>query len=465
VLLTAFNKKLKLFKFFLISSIFSIVFCLILLNYNLNTTYFLFIVNELLGLYLFSCVIIFSSKDIFEPIYFILLLFFFQYYISAFFLYNMTIEYIPKKINNQYSTIEALSVVNLALISFMIGYYSKFYKIFHFFLPKKIIFYNTRLFKLINFYMFLLFCCVISFLIYINGGIFNLLYSFGIPHNLRYLGYLLLFLRIVPYLMFLSGYKKLSIFSIVLMFSFYLFTQSRSQAILLLFWYLIFLNYIGYNIKKFLIVFPILIIIGYFIGFIASENGQILLENPSIFFNNFDKLIDWDYLFVMSIGRLEELSMYLENVPSKIDFYYGLSLLSGALGLFRSLFPINYEDYTFTITSIACGYDAKSIGFAMGGSGIAELYINFSYLGVILGFFIYGVILKSVYLWMMKNKYNTIFIILYIFLLETFFDIIRDSFSAIFNLFSLVLTTVLILCISTLKVNQLTLKIKKCLFF
>jgi len=459
----------RLLKIFFISLIFSIVFIIILTTKNLNNLYTLFILNELVGLYLFILAIILGSKDIFEPIYLILILFLFQYYISAFFLFNMEQEYIPKKIDNQHSTIESLFVVNLALFSFILGYFSKFYKIFYVLLPNNILVYKTKMFKLLNFYIYMLLFLIIFILIYVNGGIINLIYNFGIPHDLRYLGYLLIFLRISPYLLFLSGYRKLSFIAIFIMFAFYLFTQSRSQAILLLFWYLVFLNYVGYNVKKYIILFPILIIIAYFIGFMASNEGRILLQNPSLLFSNLDGLVDWNYLFVMSIGRLEELSMYLENVPSKIDYYYGLTLLSGTLGLFRAWFPLDYEDYTFIITSIACGYDAKSIGFAMGGSGIAELYVNFSYIGIILGFFLYGLILKSVYFWMKMHKYNIVYVIFYVFILQTFFDIIRDSFSAIFNLFSLVLVFIIFLHISTFKVekrkNNYILKVKKILFY
>lgn len=94
------------------------------------------------------------------------------------------------------------------------------------------------------------------------------------------------------------------------------------------------------------------------------------------------------------------LHVALENVPSSVDYNYGLSfipalllLIPGARSLFFNMFNIPQELQNSGYFITLLGYGDMEKG-AMGSSSIADVYISLGVIGVIVAFWIFGIIIR-----------------------------------------------------------------------
>ena len=94
------------------------------------------------------------------------------------------------------------------------------------------------------------------------------------------------------------------------------------------------------------------------------------------------------------------LHVALENVPSSVDYNYGLSfipalllLIPGARSLFFNMFniPPELQNSGYFITLLGYGDMEKG---AMGSSSIADVYISLGVIGVIVAFWLFGIIIR-----------------------------------------------------------------------
>lgn len=97
------------------------------------------------------------------------------------------------------------------------------------------------------------------------------------------------------------------------------------------------------------------------------------------------------------VARIEQLSIVLENVPENMPYFWGVPIVKGLLGpLDKYLLGERTTPWDFLLTGIILGL-GEAASFSFGSSGIAELYVNWSWVGVVVGMFLYGFMARTLY--------------------------------------------------------------------
>jgi len=97
------------------------------------------------------------------------------------------------------------------------------------------------------------------------------------------------------------------------------------------------------------------------------------------------------------LARIEQLAHVVENVPENMTYLLGIPIVKGLLGpLDKYLLGERAVPWDFSLTGIILGsYGGSS--FSVGSSGITELYVNWSWAGVVGGMFLYGLMAGILY--------------------------------------------------------------------
>ena len=105
------------------------------------------------------------------------------------------------------------------------------------------------------------------------------------------------------------------------------------------------------------------------------------------------------------IARLEQLSIMLELVPDRVQLFWGSPMFYSLLGPFGKYVYTSgsYQDWRIILTQIAFASDGENFTWGMGGSGVGEWYVNFDFFGVIIGWYLIGVLARTLYEWFQEQ--------------------------------------------------------------
>jgi hypothetical protein len=108
-----------------------------------------------------------------------------------------------------------------------------------------------------------------------------------------------------------------------------------------------------------------------------------------------DIKIVWDELAPLNFDSLSRLIYILDKIPERYDYLYGkayLGLLSYPLP--RSIFPDKYPGIGMLFTKTFF-YESYLHGSGHTPSLIVDFYWNFGYLGILLGFILFGILART----------------------------------------------------------------------
>lgn len=298
----------------------------------------------------------------------------------------------------------------------------------------------------------------IGYLVHIKGGL--LLYSMGLSNrtvlfmDYGYLTEMPKLIQLSLYIYFIWYYlktKKTALVSVM----FFIITSlaiiinilsgSRSNVIYIFITLMFIYNYYVKRIRLRTMVIPVffIAIFAYVGGAIRSQVGQGLLEGNrleigSSFINSMTTQID-TFIVAMKL---------IDNVPGNVGYYLGKTYMEAPLALVpRVLYPDKPVGATWEMNKIIDENEFKySTDITVGISGspanlFHELYLNFGVLGIMVGYFLQGILYRAYYGYICKNSKNRFSLLfgVYLFSLVS----IGDSFGYIIKLFS-TLTPILI---------------------
>ncbi len=409
------------YKFLIIFSATSLLFitCFILLN-SIQTGLEINLILLLVIIITFNLLIHnfnFKKTDIFEPLY----LFSFLYVV----LFVLRPLYIF--IENDYKFLSLLRAsdsyfkpvlisINIGYICFAAGYRiksEKMIKLFNVFIPR--INENDISMKKLS-----LFSCIISVFAFLTYAYFyvykmTLFSSVDIfTENTAYIYYGLDLLIPATIILFLIKIKNkkyawtliylLSLLATIFIYS-GLHARYRWVALILILTIFFYLQKDKRPSITFILISLSLLMLGF--GLTGILRG-ITLENIS--FGELIDTLDFKSIalrFISSDGdtaMFDMLVLYFQEIPANLDYLYGLGFFQAFIHPVPRLIwaskPILPS--VFFMQQVLPDYYYYGIGFA--SSIFGDLYWNFGYLGIPLGMFLIGIFLKTLYVWLLRNK-------------------------------------------------------------
>lgn len=443
-------KKDKMTKF-LISSIISLIICIIMVFFKRNISFVFFLETFILMDFFINVLI--NVDDRFFPISFLLLSVYIGFLDLIFVVCDIRI------INNKYpmEIYEKSSLLFIIwIITFVIAYLIKYKK------KEKATFHEIKIvdniINTININYLLIIAIIIQAFIgfktistvHAVGGINNAMNNFAVfrYNNQGYLTTLFPLLSLVSISLYEKKLKKLSFLSMVINFILITVTGRRGVAINTVI--IPFLVYYNYKVKKienktiFLIIIPIII----FIMIVGGIRKQQVNYGSS---NSITKAITY----------LTNTIQYGQNIPDMIykmdygivQYQHSKYLFNGILGMIpRFLWSNKPEIDNSHITSMII-YDSDiTYGKPVGAFGYA--YFCYGYIGVALSGMICGYFSCMIYKWMLRKK-NVLPILIYSILIQSFLYITNpDSQTKIITLF---LIFILVSIITSIKNGKIIL--------
>lgn len=407
-----------------------------------------FFIIGFLGISLGIISVFFSIKkkkiDLFSPPILALIILWFQFYIPAFTLPYSEVWFYPHNWNLNEIIFYPILLTSLAWIFFLFGYSLKGGKKIALSLPKPL---KSKLFSLVGI-AFLIIGLFFTFLVVIqSGGIGNIAKSNSVTKGTGI--FVILSQVIIPGILICWVKKSTRILAIslgLIYLFFNLVSQSRGAGIMVLVFIFISSYYFWKFNNKITLIF-----MGsglFFISF-ASMLATRFKFNFSInyvllyvekYIENISKFL----LFNMNrdISKLHQLSIIIDYFPDKIDLYWMQTFLMGSLGPFaKYIFP-DYIHWPKLVTAVIFRANPETIDWGFGASSMGELYVNLGVLGVIMGWFLFGVLGRILYEWFILNaegKIRSIIIPLYIMFLKIYMGLIIEGSPHIFYLWLLVI--------------------------
>lgn len=144
--------------------------------------------------------------------------------------------------------------------------------------------------------------------------------------------------------------------------------------------------------------------------------------------------------FINHFDQLRHVKDVVITVPDQLDFQMGKTFFNL---LIKPIPSVIWENKPTGAGHLVTKYiypKAFSLNVTVAPSLLAELYLNFHLIGIIIGFYIFGVLCKTLYDFLIKNYKNKNAVILYSISLPYVFNELRGDFSIvtsflIFNLF------------------------------
>jgi hypothetical protein len=208
-------------------------------------------------------------------------------------------------------------------------------------------------------------------------------------------GFILVLLKSIenflPFILWACNYRFFALATVGSLSALAFMTGARAQAFLVIVWFLISIYYLSGKryIYSFLLCVPIFIFLAAAMKIRAEFRDW---SNIVMLYH----LIDWPSLFVFEIGRIEQLTLYYWFSLQNSYFEFGRNIIWSVLGPLAYKLYV-YIDYRNAISAIVLGFDPAAYTSGLGGSGVADLWINFHLGGVMCLSFFYGILANYFY--------------------------------------------------------------------
>jgi oligosaccharide repeat unit polymerase len=336
----------------------------------------------------------------------------------------------------------ALIYAIVGLHFFQIGYFSKLGQLFFRhkqFIPDN---WSRAKFKIVLFSYSAI--SLISFLIIIKlSGGFSSYFSnirnamVGITSGKTFLFISVLLINIPLLIMFCYILeKKKSIFNFVIFFLFASILLAslgeRGHFVMLIISLLICIHYLKRNIHSLSIVaistalIIFLVIYGQYRDF-TEKSHKIKKIGFDV---NIGLLTTYGY-FIGHFDQLRHVKDVVMAVPDQLDFQMGKTFLNLLVKLIPSAIWENKPQGAGQVVTKYIYPKAFNLNVTVAPSLLAELYLNFHIIGIIIGFFLFGVLCKSLYYFLIKNNKNKNAVILYSISLPYVFSELRGDFTIV----------------------------------
>jgi oligosaccharide repeat unit polymerase len=436
--------------------IFTIFFMFVWFKFINNISLFHFMIFLLISL--ISFIILREYKgDLFNPIIIVSIYFTVYFVISASVIVSANAFHSPHIEDTTFLASKALLYVILALLFIYIGYKSNLGNILKIQFPVLIPDWNTKRALIYIIFFFIVGLLSYWLLIHLNGGFYNYITHIGNRTRLvQGKGHIRVAIDLIPvsmiigYILYIDNNKTFlrTVFLFFLIISFIItgLTLGDRAPIIHTFFSLLFIkNYLvnkNIRLRTFAIIALIAIPFLIFTGALRQSSFSIkniddLHETSSSIKFNKSSLVG---LFSRSFDSFDTLMALIERVPDKYDFYWGRTYLRMPLALIpRAIYPSKPAGAAFEISYIIWGigfHNSTDLDDPQSASSINmihELYLNFSLPGIIFGCFIYGVLLKAYYSYLLDNIGNKSAILIGSFLFYYMLPILGESFMFIIS--------------------------------
>lgn len=416
---------------------------------------------------LFFCAFIFFKEfegDFFEPIIVVVVYFVIFYVISAGIMIAIGAHHNPHFGDAKLLAAKALFYCLLALFFLYMGYKSNLGRNLAYSIPVPSKKWDTK--KATFGVILLLIVGLVAYylLIYLNGGFLNYISHLNnrarlvqgkgpIREAINLIG-LALF---CSYILYQKGKK--TIFRIVLLSIFLLLytaiglTLGGRGHVVNIFIILMFIhNYLIRRIK-FRSLFIMLLILPFFLNLTGKLRSYKITSFQQLLQVSTKTKRPFTDTIRHGFGDIDTLMALLERVPEKTGFYWGRTYLMAPLGLvpralwhdkpFGAAPEIHYIIYG---TRFYFTWDLDAPQSAAAINAIEELYLNFSFLGVVIGLFFHGIILRTLYSYLLANKNNKSIILICAVLFRYFVPITGESMMFIIG-FTPIFVVVVVFCL------------------
>ena len=148
--------------------------------------------------------------------------------------------------------------------------------------------------------------------------------------------------------------------------------------------------------------------------------------------------------FIGHFDQLRHVKDVVIAVPDQLDFQVGKTFLNLLVKPIPSAIWKNKPRGAGQIVTKYLYPQAYNLKVTVAPSLLAELYLNFHIIGVILGFFLFGIFCKTLYYFLIKNDQNKNAVILYSICLPYVFSELRGDFAIVtsFLIFNLIFSFV-----------------------
>ena len=134
------------------------------------------------------------------------------------------------------------------------------------------------------------------------------------------------------------------------------------------------------------------------------------------------------------VGHFDQVRYFkdvVKSVPDELNFQYGKTLANLLLKPIPSLVWKEKPQGAGRVITKSIYPKANSLGVTVAPSILAELYLNFHIIGIILGMLIFGIISKALYKILLDNPGNNNIIVVYAICMPYFFGELRGDFSVV----------------------------------
>jgi oligosaccharide repeat unit polymerase len=434
------RKNLLFIKWFLVFLLFETTF--LLSSYNKEFFGFKILINYLLVLLILPLIYeryIKGRIDIFSPIVIVVFFYFIIFIITSIdLLYNRFYELQNEEKFYTYAILYSI----ISFHAFLIGYYSNLSKIFLKIRVKRF----TRL-SVNKVILITIFYSAISFasfflIVKTSGGLFN--YFENIKGSMVKLltGSAFLYMGVIlikiPLLIWFGFQVKRARFSILFLVYFLIasmllvFLGERGHFVFLVISLLVCYHYIKQRLK--LIPVSIFALILYLFLLLYGQYRELGLQNTNRIVNKesyrLGTVITYKKL-VENFDQLIRVKDIIKYVPEKLDYQYGKTFFNLLFKPIPSrIWPEKPQGAGYYVTkSLYPKHFTANASIAT--SLLGELYLNFHVVGIIVGMFLFGLVVSAFYKFLAFNLSDFNVIIIYSLSFPYFFSELRGDFAVV----------------------------------
>lgn len=329
----------------------------------------------------------------------------------------------------------ALLYVVLGLISFGWGYYSRIGYALEKVLPPLPTSWSPKKLRRAGVFLTLLSMGSVFYFMQTTGGVIHYLtnmFQVMLTSMQGWNFYLLLFMPLANIGLFmwyayrvergLRGFGFWLYLPVVLLLNF---AQSRGQTLLVLASLLIIHHYLKARIKaRQLLIFAVL---GVAILLSAGIYREYTLWGEGAL-GNYRSLGDFFRYFVGHFDHFLSFMEVLKSIPDKFDYQFGRTMFLPILlkPLPRAVFPWKPPG-TATLFMQTLYPEQLAAGFSRAPSILAELYLNFSVIGILAGLYILGALARTLYTYLKRDAQNKSVVVFYAYTVMSLFGFLRND--------------------------------------